>query len=256
MVSTAARMETGMEEWPLPRICDELDKIEIEPRKTALISVDLTYFCAHPDYGNCKMAIGMGQEDRVRYFLDRVEHTVVPNTQKLLNLFRQHGLFIVHLTIGQESPDGSDLNLVARARADQRARIVGGPFWPIKGSREHSIMDEVKPLPGETVINKMNNSPFNTTNIDQILRERGIEALVIAGVVTNGCVEMTARDASDRGYLCTLVEDACAAYNAHVHVIAIDTFATTYGRVKSTQEIISELQGKLQKAPSLLVSEG
>ena len=103
-------------------------------------------------------------------------------------------------------------------------------------------MDIVKPNPGELVINKNSNGAFNSTPIDQILRNMGIDTLVIAGVVTNACVETTARDAADRGYNCILVEDGCASYEEISHEMTLRSFARLFGKVMNTDDVISLLE--------------
>ena len=80
------------------------------------------------------------------------------------------------------------------------------------GSFEHEIVDELAPLPGELVLDKNASSPFNGTGIDQLLRNLGVETLVLVGVATDMCVETTGRDAADRGYNVIVAEDATATY--------------------------------------------
>ena len=92
------------------------------------------------------------------------------------------------------------------------------------------------------VINKTTVSAFNSSPIDSVLRAMGIQYCIFAGVSTNMCVDGTARDASDRGYRCLLVEDACGAAKEEYHHSALITFQRGFGRVSTTNEVIKELE--------------
>ena len=211
----------------------------LEPRKTAFIPVDLQYASACRTMGLGRILKEQGKENLGKYRFDRIEQLILPNVQKLLAFFRKHQLRIFHLTIGSETPDYSDLmpHKIPFSRAvNNRA-----------GQREHEILDEVKPLPGELVINKTTTGAFNSSPIDSILRTTGIAYCLFAGVSTHMCVEGTARDAADRGYQCILIEDACGANKEEYHNAAILTFQRGYGRVATTDEVIKELESNLSK---------
>jgi nicotinamidase-related amidase len=81
---------------------------------------------------------------------------------------------------------------------------------------------------------------FNATNIEYVLRNLGVEYLVIAGVYANQCVESAVRDAADRGFMVTLVEDCCATKTKAWHMAALDTLKG-YGRIRSADQVIAEL---------------
>jgi len=107
-----------------------------------------------------------------------------------------------------------------------------------KGTFEHSILEELKPQPGELVINKVTRGAFNSTGLDLRLRNMEIDGLVIAGVVTNACVNVTALDAADRGFKTILVDDACGGLDQSSHDAVMKTFAGLFGKVWDTSEII------------------
>jgi nicotinamidase-related amidase len=115
------------------------------------------------------------------------------------------------------------------------------------GTLEHEIIEELKPEPGELIIYKNSIGAFNSTAIDQILRNLGVETLVITGGATNGCVETTARDAADRGYNCFLVDDGCVTKNQELHDGTMRNFELLFGKVSTTQEVIDELSRLLQE---------
>lgn len=209
----------------------------LEPKKTAFIPIDLQYASACRTMGLGKILKEQGKEELGKYRFDRIEQVLIPNVQKLLAFFRKHQLRIIYLTVGSMTPNYSDL---------QPHKI---PFHKSvnnrMGEREHEILDEIKPLPGELVINKTTTGAFNSSPIDAVLRAMRIEYCLFAGVSTHMCVEGTARDAADRGYQSIIIEDACAANKEEYHNAALVTFQRGYGRVCTTEEVIRELEGNL-----------
>jgi nicotinamidase-related amidase len=100
-------------------------------------------------------------------------------------------------------------------------------------------VDEISPLPGETVIDKTTFSPFTATGIDGTLRAMGITTLLFTGLSTSQCVETTARDASDRGYRVIHVEDAQADYDeaSHIHSLC-SSQSVCGGYIVKTDDVI------------------
>lgn len=227
--------------WEMPR-----PAFEVIPDTTALLIVDMQYWAIHPDYGLARV-VQRDYPEIASYFFPRLAQVVIPNQGRLLGLFRQYGLRIVYLTVGPELPDGSDLSPIIKRRVAQR-QAGGRPatVFP-KETFEHSIIEELKPEEGELVINKTSFGAFNSTGIDGLLRNMGVESLVIAGVATDVCVETTARDAADRGYNCILIEDACATFDQASHEATLLAFAKAFGMVKSTDELIAELGSGLER---------
>ncbi|MBI4333333.1 MAG: cysteine hydrolase [Chloroflexi bacterium] len=208
----------------------------LEPGATALVVVDMQYASASRADGMGKAAAGLSPAEAgaLAYRFDRLERVVVPAIQKLLRFFREHRLRVVYLTNGSEMPDYWDC--LPHRRAGYEARNNK------KGAREHEILDEIRPLGNECVINKTTTSPFNSTNIDMILaRIMGIRYLLFTGVSTNLCVENTARDAYDLGYRCVMVEDGCATTEERFHHAALEHFAKYFGRVDMAVDLIGEL---------------
>jgi nicotinamidase-related amidase len=110
------------------------------------------------------------------------------------------------------------------------------------GSRDHEILDELKPVPGEHVLRKTTVGAFASTAIDSLLRSLDVDQLYMVGVSTNMCVETTAREAADRGYQVTLVEDACATTFEDLHQVTLRNFQRLFGRVAATDQVLAELQ--------------
>ena len=212
----------------------------LDPGKTALIPIDLQYASACRTTGLGKIWKEQGKQALWRYRFDRIEQIVIPNVQQLLNFFRKHQLRIMHITVGSQMPDYSDImphKVAFRKLLNNRL-----------GEREHEILDEVKPLPGELVINKTTTGAFNSSPIDSVLRSMGIQYCLFAGVSTDMCVEGTVRDAADRGYNVVLIEDACAANKKEYHDAAVSAIQRSYGRVCTTVDIIKELEDVLRSA--------
>jgi nicotinamidase-related amidase len=110
------------------------------------------------------------------------------------------------------------------------------------GQREHEIVDEIKPLSGDLVLNKNTMGAFGSTGIDAHLRSMGIRNVVVTGVSTNNCVGMTAQEASDRQYGVVMVSDATGTCSDEMQEATLKTFRRLWGRVATTAEVIAELQ--------------
>jgi biuret amidohydrolase len=168
------------------------------------------------------------------YRFDRIERLVLPHTLRLRDHFARLGRPVLHVTVGAALPDASDAPVHMRKLFAELRNHVG--------SREHEILDELKPRPGEHVLRKTTVGAFASTGIDSLLRGLGADQLYLTGVSTNMCVESTAREAADRGYAVTLVEDACGTTHEDLHHVTMRNFQRLFGRVRSTAEVLSELE--------------
>lgn len=204
----------------------------VDPSKAALVIVDMQNATGSRQGALARKLQAEGS--RVGdYRFDRIERLVLPHTLRLREYF--HGLQrpVLHVTIGAALPDASD--------APVHMRKLFVEFNNHLGSREHEIVDELKPLSGEHVLRKTTIGAFASTNIDSLLRALGAEQLWMCGVSTNMCVETTAREAADRGYLVTLVEDACGTTHEDLHQVTMRNFQRLFGRVRSTGQSLQEL---------------
>lgn len=221
--------------WSLP-----VPDFSIVPSQTALLIVDMQYMDAHPDYGLGRVFATVDPA-RAQYYFRRLRDVVVPNIQRLLGFFRARRLRVIYLTLGPVLEDGSDLSPSFRRRYRVEEETLGFHVTYPKGTRGHEILEEIAPRKGELVVNKTANSAFNASDIDRLLRNLGVQCLVVAGVGTDVCVETTARDAVDRGYDCVLVEDACATLDEESHESALLSFAKWFGKVANAREIVAVL---------------
>ena len=117
---------------------------------------------------------------------------------------------------------------------------VSGIF-AARGSWEAEVIDELRPGDDDIVIPKTSSSVFNSTNIDYVLRNLGVEYVVVMGILTDQCVESAVRDGCDRGFLMTLVDDACATCSEHRHREALRGYGG-YCRIRTTKEFLDELE--------------
>ena len=206
---------------------------ELDRRSVALVVVDMQYASASRRDGLGALLKAKGFEDRGAYRFDRIEQVVTPTIQRLLVAFRRDKLPVVYLTVGSELPDFSDMLPGMRRFAE----AIGNT----EGAKEHRILDELMPLPGEAVVNKTTMSAFHSSGFERLIQAMGRTQLCFTGVSTNSCVEGTARDAADRGFQCVIVEDGCGAASGELHDATCRNFARLLGRVATAREVLREL---------------
>lgn len=200
--------------------------------KAALVIVDMQYASGDRD-GALGRRMKAERSNLTDYRFDRIEALVVPNILRLAPVFRVGGGEVVYITQGSERPDGAD--------AAPHMRRFYASTGNVVGSREHEILDPLKPEPSDFTVNKRSIGAFASTGIDHLLRSLGREQLYMSGISTNMCVETTAREAADRGYAVTMVEDACATTHVELHETTLRNFQRLFGRVLSTNEVLAEL---------------
>jgi nicotinamidase-related amidase len=152
---------------------------------------------------------------------------VIPNIAALLKSFRNAGLEVIYTVIEDLTSDGRDRSL------DYKLSNLGFP----KGSHEAQVVSELAPLPDEIVLPKTSSSVFNSTNIDYLLRNMGIEDVFVVGYCTDQCIDHAVKDGADRGYYMTCVHDACAAETEARHAAALQCFKG-YCRTLSTEDVV------------------
>ncbi|WP_373504237.1 cysteine hydrolase family protein [Aestuariivirga sp.] len=203
----------------------------IEPRKTALLSIDMQNAEWSPERMTKARVPGSPESSHLS-IMEKIEHQLIPNQQRLQTAARKAGIEVIYTTIESYTLDGRDRSL------DHKISNL----FCAKGSWEAKVIAEVGPGPNDIVIPKTASGIFNSTNIEYVLRNLGIEYLVIYGICTDQCVECAIRDAADRGFLVTQIEDACAAVEERRHDVSIEQMRGHYCRTRTTDEIIAEIQ--------------
>ncbi|MGH3642734.1 MAG: cysteine hydrolase family protein [Mycobacterium sp.] len=159
--------------------------------------------------------------------------SAIDPTAAVLARFRARGWPVVHTREGHR-PDLSDLFPAKHDRGRPSLRIgADGPMGRllVRGSAGHDIIPELSPVPGEVVVDKPGKGAFYATDLETILRARGITHLVFTGVTTEVCVQSTAREANDRGFECLVLSDCTASYIPEFHDSALAMIAAQDGIV-------------------------
>ena len=191
-----------------------------DPLTTALVVIDMQRDFMEPG--------GFGET--LGNDVSLLRSTIEP-TAAILAAFRAAGILVVHTREGHR-PDLSDLPQSKRDRGSPTLRIGDpGPKGRILvvGEEGQDIVDELKPLPGEPVVDKPGKGAFYATDFGAILAERGVKSLVVAGVTTEVCVHTTVREANDRGYECLVLSDCVGSYFPEFHRVALDMIAAQGG---------------------------
>lgn len=194
--------------------------------ETALLFVDMQKIFAEPGRDPAHPERGADHP-----FYRALSETVVPNQRRILAAARAAGIEVMHTVIEALTRDGRDRSL------DHKLSDILVP----RGHPDAAVIDALKPGDDEIVLPKTSSGVFNSTNIDYVLRNLGIRTLVVAGIVTDQCVDMAVRDAADRGYCVSLPRDACATYTQERHEAALRAFGG-YCWVTDTDTVVARLE--------------
>jgi len=208
----------------------------LKPRETAFVIIDMQRDFLEP--GGFGAALGNN------VFLLR---TAIGPIAEVLKACREAGVLVVHTREGHR-PDLSDLHGAKHRRGKFATRIGdAGPMGRIlvRGEAGHGIIEELAPADNEPVIDKPGKGAFYATDLEAILRGRGITQLIVAGVTTEVCVHTTVREANDRGFECLVLEDGTASYFPEFHAAALSMVCAQggiFGWVAPSGAVVSALE--------------
>ena len=210
----------------------------LDPAATALLVIDLQIDFLSPD----------GYFARKGYDPSPLR-AILPNVNRLIAAARSAGLLIVHTRQGYRA-DLADMTPYERWRR-QRAGLDGSNIL-LRSSPGFGVVPEIAVTDSDVIVDKTANGAFTYTDLEHILRARGISHLIFSGCTTDVCVHSTLREACDRNFQCCLVEDACASGDAYAHAAAVHMVTVEdgiFGVVATTAEVVAALE-RLRTASS------
>jgi nicotinamidase-related amidase len=187
-----------------------------DPKRTCLLLVDTQNIVWNPD-------VAM----RHPVFDEQIRTKVLPNLRRLIDGFRAAGAEVMYTVMENLTRDGRDRSLDYKLSS----------FFIAKGSWEAKVLDALAPGDDDIVLPKTSSGLFNSTNVEYLLRNIGIDTLVVTGFLTDQCVDHTLRDAADRGFYPVCISDGCATHTEERHKNALRAFAG-YCRTLTTDEAL------------------
>jgi biuret amidohydrolase len=208
---------------------------ELDPARTALLIIDLQVDFLSSD----------GYFARKGYDPAPLR-VILPNVGALASAARQTGCLVIFTRQGYRA-DRADMTSYDRWR--RRRAGLDNPADPasnvlLRGRPGFEIVPELAVESGDVVVDKTANGAFCYTDLDSVLRVRGITHLLFTGCTTDVCVHSTLREAADRDYQCLLIEDACASGDAYAHQAAVHMVTVEdgiFGVVGSTKAVLDAL---------------
>jgi nicotinamidase-related amidase len=213
--------------------------LSVDMGKAALVIIDMQRDFLEP--GGFGEALGND--------VSRLQAAVGP-CKDVLGAARRLGMLVIHTREGHR-PDLSDAPPHKVERGDPATRIGAvGPMGRIlvRGEPGHDIIPELYPLTEEPVIDKPGKGAFYQTDLELMLRNRGIDTLFVAGVTTEVCVNTTVREANDRGFRCIVLSDCCASYFPQFHEMGLAMIKAQggiFGSVTGSKPLLNSLAAVL-----------
>jgi biuret amidohydrolase len=220
---------------PVRTIAAEPEPLAVDTGRMALVIIDMQRDFLEP--GGFGAALGND--------VSRLKTAVGPCAQ-VLEAARRAGLLVIHTREGHLA-DLTDAHPIKVERGDPTLRIgAPGPMGRIlvRGEPGHDIIPELYPAAGEPVIDKPGKGAFYQTDLEPILRKRGIETLLVCGVTTEVCVNTTVREANDRGFRCIVLADCCASYFPEFHDMGLKMIKAQggiFGSISESAAVIAAL---------------
>ena len=211
-------------------------EVEIEPAHTTLLFVDVQNYNSLPTGGEYAHLDAATRESQYGWFFRTMRESAVPNMVALQQACRRGRIEVTYTVIESLTADGRDRSL--------DYKISG--FNVPRGSFDAKVIDALAPAEDEIVFPKTSSSVFISTNIDYILRNLDTKYLIIAGCLTDQCVDSAVRDACDLGYLVTVPTDACATLSRERHEWSLRN-NSGYCRQRTTRQVLDEISRLTQR---------
>jgi ureidoacrylate peracid hydrolase len=206
-------------------------EIEIVPEHAALLFVDVQNYNATAAGGEFADMPAEQVQREYGWFFETLQTRAVPNMQRLQRACREGGIEVLYTVIESATQDGRDRSL------DYKVSRLHVP----KGAWDAKVIEELAPAGDEMVLGKTSSSVFISTNLHYILGNLGVKFLMIAGCLTDQCVDSAVRDACDLGYLVTTVTDACATLSQERHDWSL-RLTKGYARQRTTDQVVDEIE--------------
>jgi biuret amidohydrolase len=220
----------------MPLVDAEPYAFAFEPKSAALVIIDMQRDFLEPG--------GFGES--LGNDVGLLRRTIAP-TGRLLEAARTAGLLVIHTREGHR-PDLSDLAPAKKVRGNPSLAIGDEGAMGrllVRGEAGHDIVPELYPAPGEPVIDKPGKGAFYATDLETILRGRGIRQLFVCGVTTEVCVNTSVREANDRGFDCLVLEDCVGSYFPEFQEMGLRMIKAQggiFGWVGRSQPVIEALE--------------
>jgi len=197
----------------------------LSEEKPALLIIDMQNAFLHPNGHLVKLG-----ENNKPYL------AIVPKIARLADLARSLGIPVIYFRHAYR-PGYIDGGIVVHELFPSDKESGG---W-LDGTWDTEIFEPLKPRESDIVIKKNRYSGFFGTDLDQLLRNLGVNTLIITGIHSNVCCDSTARDAVFRDYRVYFVSDATAAVDETLHMATLRTIGKYFGRVLTTEEVVKHL---------------
>jgi nicotinamidase-related amidase len=221
-------------------------RIEVNPKTTALIVVDMQKYQVQKDYIAYK-SMNKITPEILDYFVREVENNVAPNLRKLINFCHEVDIPVIYTKFSSFMPNGRDFSKTIKFVNDIAKNLFGEVAFPYISHPSSDIIDDLKPEAKDFVLQKNTSGTFISTRLDNFLKNMEIETVLVTGVVTNFCVHSTAREASDYGFQVVIIEDCCAAWTPEIHQAILKSFGLFYGYISTLEKVLKIITKTLKK---------